>query len=451
MLPTFPEFKKLEFTDREAVEGYTSILPVYSDFDFASLWAWNVKEDMEISDLNGNLVIKFVDYTSGEFFYTFVGTKKVTETVDTLITFSEANACGSTLHLLPEESVKDIDPTKFLIEESRDHFDYIYSIERYLTYSGTKLKSRRNFFNSFKKNFPDYEVVELDFENEDARTSVTNLFEDWKEAKGSSSVSESSAYNRFLEVAKHIPHTAVGLVLDGELIAFHVSALPNGEYANGLFEKANVKYAGVYQVLMHEVAKSLIKNGKQYLNYEQDLGIEGLRKSKMAFDPSHFLKKFSVSRIAPKASQSTSTQESKRHTNSGRVLYRSSTKQVPNPMKIKTRILFLVILGMLVIALAGHNFYRYFMVRDYIVYSHTSCDPAYYSCFSMIDATGDPTANNEFYSKVTTDAAHAPKCLDEQNCKQFGCGRDSVGCKVLYCSEETLEDGEVCTIQNITQ
>lgn len=305
MLPVFPEFKRLEFADKSIVEEYTRNMPVYSDFDFASLWAWNVKEDMEISDLNGNLAIKFVDYTSGKFFYTFVGSNKVNDTVDSLITFSEKNKCGSTLHLLPEESVKDIDTARFSVEESRDHFDYIYSVERYLTYSGTKLKSRRNFFNNFKKNYPDYEVVDVDFENKEARVSVTRLFNDWKTKKGTFSVSESSAYERFLEVAKHIPHSAVGLVLNGELIAFHVSALPNGECANGLFEKANTNYPGVYQVLMHEVAKNLLRNGKSHLNYEQDLGIEGLRQAKMSFDPSHFLKKYSVARVGFLATQST--------------------------------------------------------------------------------------------------------------------------------------------------
>lgn len=295
MIPVFPVFKNLEFSDKESIERYTHGLPIYSDFDFASLWSWNVKEDIRVSDLHSNLVLRFIDYITGEYFYTYIGNSKVNETAEALVQLSRLDGYGDVLHLLPAESVEDLDATRFDVRESRDHFDYIFSIERYLTYSGTKLKSRRNFLNSFKKNYPHYEVISLDLTDETVRTTVTDLYRDWQTQKGFLSLSESFAYDRFLQVAEHIDHTAIGLMLDGKLIAFHVSALPEGEYANGLFEKADISYPGVYQALMHEVAKDLLQRGRKYLNYEQDLGIEGLRQSKMAFDPILFFKKYSVS------------------------------------------------------------------------------------------------------------------------------------------------------------
>lgn len=118
-------------------------------------------------------------------------------------------------------------------------------------------------------------------------------------------------------------------------------------------------------------------------------------------------------------------------------------------MKINTRVPFLVLLGILILFLAGHNFYRYFLVKDYVVHAHTSCDPSNYSCFTLADATGSPTVNNKFYSKVTTDSAHAPKCLDEQNCENFVCARGAVACTILYCTEQNLEEGEKCSNQQL--
>lgn len=296
MIPKFPVFKKLEFTDKQTIDGYVHTLPVYSDFDFASMWAWNVKDDMEVSDLNKNLVIRFTDYLTGEAFYTFIGTNAVNHTATAIIEYSEKTACGSSLHLIPHEVVLELDPLTFDATEARDHFDYVLSLERYLTYSGGKLKSRRNFLNNFKKNHPDYTVEQLDLDNEETKQVVTNLYNKWKTQKGFMSLSESFAYDRFLEVAKHFEYMALGLKIDGMLIAFHVSALPPGNHANGLFEKADVEYTGVYQALMHEVAKALIARGKHFLNYEQDLGLESLRKSKMAFDPIHFQKKYTLSK-----------------------------------------------------------------------------------------------------------------------------------------------------------
>lgn len=296
MIPSFPTFKKLEFSDKEDIDACTHTMPVYSDFDFASLWSWNVKDDMQISRLNGNIVLRFTDYLTGEPFYTFIGTNDATATSKAIMEFSEEQGCGSELHLIPHEVIENLDPEQLDIRESRDHFDYVLSLDRYLTYSGGKLKSRRNFLNSFKKNHPGYSAVILDLHDPKIRTRITDLYRSWQDQKGFLSLSESFAYDRFLESFHALDHVAVGLIVDGKLIAFHVSALPPGDHANGLFEKADIAYPGVYQALMHEVAKFLIERGKQYLNYEQDLGIESLRRAKTAFDPIRFQKKYTLAR-----------------------------------------------------------------------------------------------------------------------------------------------------------
>ena len=49
MLPTFPEFKPLELSDKNDVENFTSKFPPYSDFNFVSMWCWDIKEEMRIS------------------------------------------------------------------------------------------------------------------------------------------------------------------------------------------------------------------------------------------------------------------------------------------------------------------------------------------------------------------------------------------------------------------
>ena len=46
MLPEFPQFKKLELSDKEEVEKFTSKFPPYSDFNFVSMWSWDIKGEM---------------------------------------------------------------------------------------------------------------------------------------------------------------------------------------------------------------------------------------------------------------------------------------------------------------------------------------------------------------------------------------------------------------------
>ena len=44
MLPKFPEFKKLELNDKAVLHSVTALLPPYSDFNFTSLFSWNVND-----------------------------------------------------------------------------------------------------------------------------------------------------------------------------------------------------------------------------------------------------------------------------------------------------------------------------------------------------------------------------------------------------------------------
>ncbi|MFH1170731.1 MAG: hypothetical protein V1704_04200 [Candidatus Vogelbacteria bacterium] len=43
------------------------------------MWSWDVNGEMRISELNGNLVVRFNDYLTGEPFYSFLGDNEVNE------------------------------------------------------------------------------------------------------------------------------------------------------------------------------------------------------------------------------------------------------------------------------------------------------------------------------------------------------------------------------------
>ncbi len=80
MIPVFPNFKKLELSDKKEVEKFTSEFPPYSDFNFISMWIWDIADNMMISQLNKNLVVVFNDYLSGKPFISFLGKNKISET-----------------------------------------------------------------------------------------------------------------------------------------------------------------------------------------------------------------------------------------------------------------------------------------------------------------------------------------------------------------------------------
>ena len=80
-------------------------------------------------------------------------------------------------------------------------------------------------------------------------------------------------------------------------LAFSIEELlPNG-YCMGHFWKADIGRSGIYNFLLHTIAEYLRTQDIEWWNFEQDLGIEGLRRSKMSFSPVNFRKKYKVSLV----------------------------------------------------------------------------------------------------------------------------------------------------------
>src|SRR3989338_9883206 len=138
MIPQFPQFKRVEITDREAVEAHTHKYEPYSDFNFTSLWAWDTSGERMISELNNNLVVRFTDYSTHEPFLSFLGANENEHTARTLIDYCKTEGLPTTLKLVPEVSVKEMRPSVMRVEEDRDNFDYIYSVPKLAAMRGSE-------------------------------------------------------------------------------------------------------------------------------------------------------------------------------------------------------------------------------------------------------------------------------------------------------------------------
>ena len=146
MIPKFPEFKTLEITDREEIITYTSKFLPYSDFNFTSMWSWDIDGKIMVSDLNGNLVVNFSDYVTSEPFYSLIGSSNIEQATQLLIDLSREKKVRTQLKLIPEEvAVVASAANGLVVEEDRDNFDYIFSTESLATMSGAKLKSETIF------------------------------------------------------------------------------------------------------------------------------------------------------------------------------------------------------------------------------------------------------------------------------------------------------------------
>src|SRR5206468_385716 len=121
-------------------------------------------------------------------------------------------------------------------------------------------------------------------------------FHNWRhvsEKKLEEAESELLATDRLLKHAGHFNLHTLGVYIDDVMVAYSIYEI-QGDYAVGHFEKAIKTHPGLYDYLKHATAKKLHEQGVKYINYEQDLGIEGLRKAKLLLHPEAFLKKYTI-------------------------------------------------------------------------------------------------------------------------------------------------------------
>ncbi|KKR28199.1 MAG: hypothetical protein UT61_C0055G0004 [Candidatus Woesebacteria bacterium GW2011_GWA1_39_8] len=302
MIPEFPKFKKLELSDKDDVEAITSKYPPYSDFNFISMWSWNLVDEVAISQLNTNLIVRFTDYITNDPFYSFIGDQKVNETSGQLLEFSIKNGLPHFLRLVPEISIQKINKEKFEVTEDRNHFDYIYSIEELRNYSGTKFAKKRNHVNGFLQKFPRATGKIISLKDKNVAESVLKLFDKWHNLKMQKEISyglhDLAAMKRLMEGIEIFDLVTVGVFVGEELVALFINQLIDSEYVLAHIMKADTSIDdGVYAFLMKKNAEILSLTNRKLFNYEQDLGLENLRIAKTRFRPQTFLKKYTISYV----------------------------------------------------------------------------------------------------------------------------------------------------------
>lgn len=299
--------KVIELSDKKDVEKFTSQFPPYSDFNFISMWAWDIKGLMRLSQLNGNLVVRFTDYLTREPFYSYLGKNKVDETAAVLLDHSAIEGIQPVLRLVPEVSVSSLDNQQYLIVEERNHFDYIYQIEKIQSYEGSLHKKHREVVRSFMRKH-DHRVTRLDLSDKSNHKQLIDLVHIWienkKRKKGDEINYEDLAefHNEYLALRKLLSappeffNSVICFVVyvNEKLSGFMIDERVSGDYCISHFGKLDTSHSGNMQMLMQNSAQTFFDLGVNYYNDEQDLGLGNLRSAKSSYELAHFLKKFSV-------------------------------------------------------------------------------------------------------------------------------------------------------------
>ena len=175
----------------------------------------------------------------------------------------------------------------------RDNFDYIYKREDLALLAGKKYHSKRNHISAFSKKYNwTYETL-----NEINKDEFLNFSEKWyfdkADAFDEGLAAEQKALTKILNSNVGIEYKGALIRIDGKVVAVTMGSPINSKVFDIHFEKADADYQTAYAVINREFA--LRELGEyEYINREDDLGIEGLRKAKLSYKPEILLEKYSL-------------------------------------------------------------------------------------------------------------------------------------------------------------
>lgn len=290
----YPRFTKLRIDHKNEILSVTNKFLPYSDFNFISLFSWNTNDRIEISVLNNNLVIKMPDYITEESIYSIIGDNKIDESLFKLMKITKK------LKMVPEIVINSIkDTNRFDLSEERDHHDYIYHLESMHKLSGREFKWKRKRLNRSKRELEARtKIIHNSSIKESDAERFLGVFDQWAKERAKNKKEISQEYKAITNILNHSAHFNLlfsEILLDNQIIGFSINEVMANGYANCHFQKVLLNQKNIDILLTNEVAKLLINNGCQFVNWEQDLGIDGLRRLKSLYYPKLMLKKFAVS------------------------------------------------------------------------------------------------------------------------------------------------------------
>ncbi len=180
------------------------------------------------------------------------------------------------------------------VDESRGHWDYLYSLPELVALKGNRFHKKKNLLNQFKKNYA-YQYLSFDEKRTEMALSMQENWCTWRDCEAEESLdAENRAIARVLHNWKAFKNLEGGAVMvDGEMAAYTIGERLSREILLIHFEKGSPGYKGIYQAI-NQLFLEHVQGTFQLVNREQDLDNEGMRKAKMSYHPVGFIKKYAL-------------------------------------------------------------------------------------------------------------------------------------------------------------
>jgi hypothetical protein len=177
--------------------------------------------------------------------------------------------------------------------EVRDHFDYVYSVKELVELAGARFHKKKNLLRQFEKGY-DFQYVPLGDACVHEVLAMQKEWLSWQEEPSKALEAENEAIHRVLCASERLNGLVGGVIrVEGRVVAYTVGERLTDDTIVIHFEKGDTRYKGIYQAISQHFLDTQADRF-QFVNREQDLGDEGLRKAKQSYNPVKFMRKYEV-------------------------------------------------------------------------------------------------------------------------------------------------------------
>ena len=298
------EFKPIEKSDKAIFDKfYKARYYENAHFNFTNLYMWrkpfNIKWKLEDDVIY--MISQWKGWTAA--LQPLGDEDKMQTAIANIIDYFKTNEKNKEIVIggIEKSFAKELQkfPATFEIKPIRENFDYVYLAEDLINLDGRKYHSKKNHLNSFQKNYPMAKYLPI---TEEIIPKCREELNKWYELRSPELPDdpfldyERAAINEILDNFSDFDIKGGAIELDGRIIAFTFGEQINTDTAVIHVEKADPDIRGAYPAINQAFVANEWSNMK-YINREEDMGLEGLRKAKESYKPFKMIEKFNASLI----------------------------------------------------------------------------------------------------------------------------------------------------------
>jgi hypothetical protein len=265
---------------------------ITSDYSFLNLWAW--AEEYELRWAWDDDLVWIRQSVPEEFYWAPVGLWDAVDWPGRL----RLNAAARSVFIRVPEVLTNLWrerlPQEIQIEEERGSWDYFYRVTDLIELKGKRYHKKKNLFNQFNRKY-DFSYQPFGADMVEQAMAMQTDWCTWRDCESSDILSsENRAIFKILKEWQQLAGLFGGaLMVDGSMVAYTVAEALTRDMLLIHFEKGDTQYKGIYQAINQMFLENSAPD-YTFVNREQDLNDEGLRKAKLSYHPEDFLRKFRV-------------------------------------------------------------------------------------------------------------------------------------------------------------